>query len=494
MEWVTKPVVDNSLFELFAGEESAKVTTFTPGRMLKVSLRTKKYDNQFNGILLYAIDAADTTADPAKVGRWEFTDTEDRFHSFCPGTVLHANAALKPYLTTWRFEPPADFTGSIKFVALIKVGPANDGAFYYPNNVVLSPTGAAPTLAEQWYRGANNKTCDEVCAAVATNFECDDAKITTINTAAEVENIIAPYVTCRRPLLARCTAQGLSTSPDGFCFYPNNAECTAAGLTTTATTCAARATGLGTRRICPCKCKAGATCTASVTTAAGTTRATTRVGGTTRATTRAPARTTTRAQGTGVPATAAGTVAPTLPPVPVCSKTLGCVCDKDGLCNSGLQCMAQGDQSFCVKEENKPTCTFGELGCFCREADQGCSDALECKDQTCVRKTGSQCVDGLLGCPCTDECMRPDAHCVKTAGATEGVCALAVDISNACEAGTLGCPCKQGSCGEDFTCRIIGRNELCVDMRVFSDSQVASASSLSAIVATMVAVVMALAL
>ena len=45
MQWALKPVTDNTMFELFAGEESSKATQYTPGKLIKISLRTKKYDS-----------------------------------------------------------------------------------------------------------------------------------------------------------------------------------------------------------------------------------------------------------------------------------------------------------------------------------------------------------------------------------------------------------------------------------------------------------------
>jgi len=501
MQWALKPVTDNTMFELFAGEESSKATQYTPGKLIKISLRTKKYDSQYNGLLLYAIDAADTSADPAKLGKWEFQDTEDRFHSFCPGTVLHGSAALKPYLTSWRFLPPDNFRGTIKFIGLIKVGPANDGSFYYPNELTLTATGAAPLAAERWYRGANNKSCDDTCRAVDANLRCDSARLASVNTAAKFEATVAPFVTCRQPLLVRCTDQGLSGDAAGNCYYANTAECTAAGLTTTATTCDAVATGANGRRICPCMCAPGSTCSgptsAPTTSKAGTTlRSTTTVKPTVRPTTK-PAGT----PGTpGTPGTQGSNPQPTEPqptepPKPVCTAQLGCQCGPNGECPAEAACTLQGNVGFCLTKA--ATCNFGQLGCACK-ADNTCDDALECSMgvKVCARKADDQCVEGLLGCQCLSECMRPDAQCKKAAESdSTGVCALAVEQKNVCEAGTLGCPCAADkACNEEgFECKAIGRQELCVDMRIFIQDKETLVSSASTWFASCLAVLVAVA-
>ena len=90
MDWVTKPKVSDD-FELFAGPEDNKQTEYVPGQFVQVSLRAKKYGEQYRGLLLYAVDAADTTSDPVKIGTWEVSPkyywTILRLHSNPPPIV-----------------------------------------------------------------------------------------------------------------------------------------------------------------------------------------------------------------------------------------------------------------------------------------------------------------------------------------------------------------------------------------------------------------------
>jgi hypothetical protein len=291
MGWVLKPVFDATKFEVFAGEEAAKVTTYTPGRWMRISLRTKTFDNQYRGLLLYAVDAADTAADPARVGSFQFTDTRPLFHSWCPGAVLHASADPMPFLTSWRYLPPANFTGTLKFVSLIKVGPANTGEFYYGNQLQLTRVGAAPTPEMKWYVGANNKSCDETCLANGANLICDAAKLATINSATALDRLVAPFVTCKLPYLVRCGDQGVAMDVTGLCYYPNAAQCMTAGLGTTTVmpTCEAKTDDRNVgRRICPCAINSAVSTTTTMTV---TTRPVTT---TTTTTTTRPVGTTTR--------------------------------------------------------------------------------------------------------------------------------------------------------------------------------------------------------
>jgi hypothetical protein len=482
MEWTLKPVTDNSLFELFAGDEDAKATQYTPGRALKVSLRTKRYDSQYNGLLLYAIAANDASEDPVKIGRWEFTDTEDRFHSFCPGTVLHGSASLKPYLSSWRFFPPADFSGDIKFIGLIKVGPPNDGSFYYPNEVTVRATGTAPTLVQQWHRGANNRSCDETCRTVHPNLRCDATRIDDIDTPAKFEAQVAPSVSCRRPLLARCTDQGLATDATGFCYYNSAADCTAVGLPSTVRpTCGASGVGTQGRRICPCVCAAGESCAAVSATSSTVRPTTTRTTTTRPVVSPTPTRTTTRNTGTNTNPNPGPTGAPaTEAPKPVCKNQRGCQCGDNGECPSGDVCTLTGNLGICTSKTE--TCNSGDLGCACAAGDK-CNDALVCTTfsatvKSCVRPETDMCGEGLLGCKCSaaDGCIRGDADCKKQDAVDASFCIMkAAEINNVCKPGAVGCPCAPGKVcnavdGESgVECKLIGANEICVDMRLFVD-------------------------
>ena len=71
-------------------------------------------------------------------------------------------------------------TGKITFRCLLKVGPANTGKFFYPNNgndLVLSQASPKPASVK-WVRGAKGQSCDAVCAAT-DRPRCDESAFTS---------------------------------------------------------------------------------------------------------------------------------------------------------------------------------------------------------------------------------------------------------------------------------------------------------------------------
>lgn len=88
---VSKPV-RSDLYELFAGSEDAKLTKYIPGQRLPIGLRVKKFQGNYRGILLYALDDKGQ-----KIGTWSFIDRVTTFHQFeaCPNSVLHVNGVVR---------------------------------------------------------------------------------------------------------------------------------------------------------------------------------------------------------------------------------------------------------------------------------------------------------------------------------------------------------------------------------------------------------------
>lgn len=478
MQWVTKPVVNDQDFHLWAGDnEDAEVLEYTPGEWISINLRAKKYDLQYRGLLLYAIDAKDLPegypkhdrGDPTKIGKWEFNDRQVMFHSYCPRTVLHASGELKPYLTTWRFQPPADFSGEIQFVALIKTGPANVGEFWYPNSLVLKKSAKAPAKPqEKWYKGKIGESCAETCTKL--EMKCDASRLTSVTSSSQLQTTVAPFLTCNKPPLLRCSDLGLSFGEDGFCYYSNEQKCQQYKLPAAAgaPTCDTKSDDVEVGgRLCPCACDGEkGPCFVPTTT-------------TTTTTTQAPI-----------------TAAPTQPGAPPCTGKAGGCCLSTGACSdANTECKLLGGQPTCVRST---VCVYGDAGCPCTLADNKCASGLTCQTSAnsdfgvCAAATASQgsandyCANriGQAGCWCvpeTNACL--ESNLVQQTN-PEGKCYCAVNLAGSlnqngmldgvCERGELGCPCQLGRCKGDGVCKKIGANTLCLE-----DDSAASALAMS---------------
>jgi hypothetical protein len=261
MAWTTEPVLKPDWYTLFAGtDESKPLTTYTPGARVMINLRVKAYNQQYRGLLLYAHSSAGNNR--TKVGEWDFVDRNTMFHSWCPKSVLHSGAELKPYLTQWAFTAPPKGTGSITFVALLKVGVANEGEFYFPNKLVLNEQANAVAPKQTWFRASKaGQSCDEVCSANC-GMTCDAAQLASIDSDDKFETTVAPFFSCAKPYLVRCGREGVTSSDDGLCYYHSRSVCQAVSLPFTASTCAFKPAANAPEvafRICPCTGSASCT-------------------------------------------------------------------------------------------------------------------------------------------------------------------------------------------------------------------------------------------
>jgi hypothetical protein len=471
MQWCTKPVVNEEAFKLWVGEDEANPeTTYVPGEWIKVNLRALKYDFQYRGLLLYAIDAKDepegypnhTKGDPTKLGKWDFTDRQTTFHSYCPRTVLHSDGGLKPYHTSWRFQVPEDFNGQVQFVALIKTGPANMGEFWYPNKVVLSKAATAPVPAgERWYKGAVGESCTEVCQK--KEMLCDAPRFGSINSASALQQSVLKHNVCNKPPLLRCGDLDLSFGEDGFCYYTNEQQCDAYKIPVFPdgkANCDSKSDDaqIGAR-ICPCKCDGNkGPCFVPPPT-----------------TTTVPSTSTSLTTTTTLPVAPPGTTKPGAPP---CTGAPGGCCLPTGECNgNNVECKLLGNTPTCVR---KTICVYGDAGCPCTIGSSKCASGLECSPSS-VCAASSQpmpggvdyCADkiGQAGCWCTPAGGCVEANLVPQSN-NDGKCYCAVNIGSSggndggldtiCTRGDLGCPCQQQRCKEGGVCRKIGSNTLCL--------------------------------
>jgi hypothetical protein len=123
MPWATRTTT-NPCYVLHADSEEHPVSSYRPNEILMIHIRVKCIQMQYRGLLIYAVDEYGK-----RVGDWNITAEnpttfkrpwEDPLHK-CFGSLMHANAELKPYHSILYYSTPPVGTGTINFQVLIKV-------------------------------------------------------------------------------------------------------------------------------------------------------------------------------------------------------------------------------------------------------------------------------------------------------------------------------------------------------------------------------------
>jgi hypothetical protein len=229
MAWASSPV-RSACYKLFAGDEAAPLTSYTPGAYMYINLRVICYGMIYRGLLMYA-----TTANNTKVGDWYLPNDEPAWWDLpwsalpghkCDKSIMHASAALKPYLGIMRFKAPPAGTGTITFKSMVKYGDANTGAFYWPQKDLVLTEGPKTTPPKAWKLTAVGQSCTEFCAA--SSMYCDATAIQSLANVQTLNSQIVLTKPCNLPYLK--TASNLAGSFDPateYCYYGALASCTA---------------------------------------------------------------------------------------------------------------------------------------------------------------------------------------------------------------------------------------------------------------------------
>jgi len=233
-----------SLYVRLMAKKPAMIQPRTPptGSFTFTCGRSSKGSNI--GLLLYAQDAQGK-----KVGSWELPKEDEIMFHTPPGSceekaVMHSGADPKNYHNVFAFRAPPKDTGDITFKCLLKTGPANTGAFHWPNKggaLVLTEKAGQPP--QSWVKASKGKTCDQTCQGA--NKVCDNAKMLRVTSQSQFLNTIGKEHVCKLPILKGCAMTDPSMDgTDEFCYY-HSAQCTKTQ------SCGAK---VGTNfRYCPCK-------------------------------------------------------------------------------------------------------------------------------------------------------------------------------------------------------------------------------------------------
>lgn len=225
------------------GTASSDPTSYVPGDLLTVHIRTLDLDRLWIGLYMYAIDSKGT-----QVGAWEIPNGAPfQTSAACQGrAIVHSNPDMKPVHTMFYFRAPLAGTGTLTLKVLIKQGEQAKGAFFIPTKELVLTEGAVPTavnLAARAQIGNPGDSCDQVCAN--QNRACDPTATHAINSPQTLSAAVSMQRACWLPLLstASCDSTSPQTSADSWCYYQGQ-------TCATTTACAARATGI--TRFCSC--------------------------------------------------------------------------------------------------------------------------------------------------------------------------------------------------------------------------------------------------
>ena len=269
MDWAERPV-RTDVYKLMT---STTGSVYIPGQYVELALSVNRYacnDDEicyddgwtYRGLLIYAEDA-----DGMRRGRFIFpteSHTSSLFHEppQCSGALTHVNAEPKPLRVRLIYETPDEAgIGPLTFRALVKRGPANDGAFYFPNaagDLVLDEAGSSGA-AQMRQLGSSTEACSEICAEAG--LLCRDATDAVPSGVADtLAGFASVAIACPTPLFLDCGATSpratyldSSATTIDFCTYRDVARC---GLSTDALfdcwTRLSDTSATASRRLCPC--------------------------------------------------------------------------------------------------------------------------------------------------------------------------------------------------------------------------------------------------
>eukprot|EP00948_MAST-09A_sp_MAST-9A-sp1_P001837 g1837.t1 len=236
MDWAAAPVRSDH-FTLRSGD-SMKVsddpTTYAAGKFVPIFIEVLHYQYKYRGLLLHAVDSQGNT-----VGEWGLPSDKPGYDFWHPTTcgkqyVLHANGDDKHLGQRFYFKAPPAGTGTITFQLLLKVGPANEGEFYYPKqDLVLTEAGIESS--QKYYLGAQGDNCHDTCEKY--NLKCNSFGLLKAAQDGErmglpaLEKVFGREYPCALPLIMDCSIgspavfEVNSRSSTKYRCYYHNATC-----------------------------------------------------------------------------------------------------------------------------------------------------------------------------------------------------------------------------------------------------------------------------
>jgi hypothetical protein len=263
MYWADRPVRTNNyvIRSSNGANEGNDPTQYVPDQYISIFIKVMDPKFKHRGLMLYAEDTNNQY-----VGEWALPNMENYpfWHPpICSSVggerkiILHNNAAEKMYTIQFNFKGPPKGTGKITFRTLIKQGPANEGAFYFPKEDLVLNEGQSSYTKENsgsWKIGQFGQSCFDVCSSFNLVCKMDEAENQVSSRDKHIE-LFSHMYPCTFPLIGECgvgspAISAGSTKAPSRCYYrkPNN-QCPTKTPITTA--CLAKSNNM--RRFCFCK-------------------------------------------------------------------------------------------------------------------------------------------------------------------------------------------------------------------------------------------------
>ena len=226
------------------------LSEYTPnGTYITIEVRVTDYEWKYRGLLLHAVNSNGNT-----VGKWGLPN-EPNYPFWHPTNcgeqyVLHNAAEEKALLQKFYYKTPPAGTGTISFRSIFKKGPANEGSFHYPMNVLsLTEKVTNSKLTSKWILAEVAQSCTAACRHVS--LTCNDKELNSKSKAApNVPNVLEQLFPCSLQLSDGCSigAPGASPTNENHCWYHDKAICPKA----TTHTIQCNATSNKVKRFCYC--------------------------------------------------------------------------------------------------------------------------------------------------------------------------------------------------------------------------------------------------
>jgi len=212
MKWAEAPTYQN-FYTVRSGDGTPTddPTTYVPGSLVPIHIRTLWLEKAWKGLVLYAVRAED----PSSIFGEFRVEAESNFVPACNGAVSHINNVVKRIHEIFYWQAPSVGAGPVTFKVLIKWGQQNTGAFYWPEKELTLQQAADPRITG-FTMSMSGSSCAEACQNVGST--CVAPK--RVSSAEELRKVARENAfLCQEPMLEGCSEATPSTGQRNYCYY-----------------------------------------------------------------------------------------------------------------------------------------------------------------------------------------------------------------------------------------------------------------------------------